>query len=104
MDQPTVMTEGLSAGETWLCVPAPWGVQFELVTRDAHDGHEGWARGSAPLCQRPAPAPGERIELPQDSMDLPPQLRQPVGHARRDRRLLLAPDEPRGSRARAAAA
>ena len=35
MDQPTVMAEGPSAGETWVYVRAPWGAQFELVTRDA---------------------------------------------------------------------
>ena len=35
MDQPTVMAEGPSAGETWVYVRAPCGAQFELVTRDA---------------------------------------------------------------------
>ena len=29
---PTVMTEGPSAGETWVYFLAPWGMQLELVS------------------------------------------------------------------------
>lgn len=38
LDAPTGMTEGPSAGETWVYVRAPWGGQFELVTRATSSG------------------------------------------------------------------
>jgi catechol 2,3-dioxygenase-like lactoylglutathione lyase family enzyme len=33
LDQPTVMSDGPSAGETWAYVRTPWGSQIELVHR-----------------------------------------------------------------------
>lgn len=39
LDGPTTMTAGASAGETWLYVRAPWGLQLELVTRE--NGRDG---------------------------------------------------------------
>ena len=33
MDEPTVVATGPSAGETWVYVRAPWGLQLELVHR-----------------------------------------------------------------------
>lgn len=39
MDEPTVTTTGPSAGETWVYVRAPWGLQLELVHR--HDERPG---------------------------------------------------------------
>lgn len=38
MGEATSMTEGPTAGETWVYVLAPWGGQFELVTREAPIG------------------------------------------------------------------
>lgn len=35
MDAPTTMTEGPSAGETWVYLRSPWGLQLELVNREA---------------------------------------------------------------------
>lgn len=34
LEGPTVMASGPSAGEAWVYVRAPWGLQLELVTRD----------------------------------------------------------------------
>lgn len=39
MGEPTTMTEGPTAGETWVYVRAPWGGQFELITR--REGADG---------------------------------------------------------------
>jgi catechol 2,3-dioxygenase-like lactoylglutathione lyase family enzyme len=39
LDQPTVMSDGPSAGETWVYVRTPWGSQIELVHR--RDGFWG---------------------------------------------------------------
>ena len=39
MDEPTHMATGPSAGETWVYVRAPWGLQLELVSRA--DGRSG---------------------------------------------------------------
>ncbi len=35
MGEPTVMAAGPTTGETWVYVRAPWGGQFELITRQA---------------------------------------------------------------------
>ena len=32
LGEPTTMTEGPSAGETWVYFMAPWGMQLELVS------------------------------------------------------------------------
>jgi catechol 2,3-dioxygenase-like lactoylglutathione lyase family enzyme len=38
--EPTVMTEGPSAGETWVYFTSPWGMQFELVSYEAGKAYE----------------------------------------------------------------
>ncbi|WP_046969916.1 VOC family protein [Dyella japonica] len=45
MGEPTVMTQGPSAGETWIYFLSPWGMQLELVSYPNGKAYQ-WARGS----------------------------------------------------------
>lgn len=40
LGEPTVRTEGPSAGQTWIYFLAPWGTQFELVSYPDGKGYE----------------------------------------------------------------
>ena len=41
LGDPTTMTEGPSAGETWVYFLAPWGMQLELVSYPDGKAYEG---------------------------------------------------------------
>jgi hypothetical protein len=38
--EPTLMTEGPNAGETWVYFTSPWGMQFELVSYEDGKAYE----------------------------------------------------------------